>query len=109
VNFNLFFIRKKIKKLKFLIFLYDFDVLILKKKKLKVLHKKYQKMLRSKSARSFWKIYLGALGLTTTLGPRVIFIILIIILNLHNSSLSGYGYNIRSKSFGCESDYKVMS
>jgi hypothetical protein len=36
------------------------------------------------------KIYPKALGLTATLDPRVIFIILIIILNLHDSSLSEF-------------------
>jgi hypothetical protein len=37
------------------------------------------------------KIYSKALGLAATLDPRVIFIILIIILNLHGLSLSESG------------------
>jgi hypothetical protein len=40
-------------------------------------------------------------GLTVTLDPRVIFIILIIILNLHDSSLSESGYNTGPKSLEC--------
>ena len=39
------------------------------------------------------KIYPRAFGLATTLDPRVIFIILIILLNLHDSSLSESGCN----------------
>jgi hypothetical protein len=38
-------------------------------------------------------IYPKILGLAATLDPRVIFIILLIILNLHDSSLSESGYN----------------
>jgi hypothetical protein len=41
------------------------------------------------------KIYSNALGLAATLDPRVIFIILIIILNLHDSSLSESDCNTR--------------
>jgi len=48
------------------------------------LHKKYQKKLRSKSVRSFAKIYPKVLALAATLDPRIIFIILIILLNLHD-------------------------
>jgi len=44
-----------------------------------------------------------------TLDPRVIFIILIIILNLHDSSLSESGYNTGPNSLGCGSDCKVVS
>jgi hypothetical protein len=55
------------------------------------------------------KIYQRVLGLAATLDPRVIFIILIIILNLHDSSLSEFGCNIRPKSLGCGSDCKVVS
>jgi hypothetical protein len=55
------------------------------------------------------KIYPRALGLAATLDPRVIFIILIIILNSHDSSLSESGCNTRPKSFGCGSGYKVIS
>jgi len=51
------------------------------------------------------KRYLKSLDLAATLDPKVIFIILIIILNLHNSSLSEYGCNTRPKSLGCESCY----
>jgi len=55
------------------------------------------------------KIYPKALGLTATLDPRVIFIILIIILNLHDSSLSESNCNTRSKSLGCGSSCKIVS
>jgi hypothetical protein len=55
------------------------------------------------------KIYPKVLGLTATLDPRVIFIIMIIILNLHNSSLSESDCNTRSKSLGCESGCKIVS
>jgi hypothetical protein len=55
------------------------------------------------------KIYPRALGLATTLNPRVILIILIIILNLYESSLSESGCNIGPKSLGCGSGYKVVS
>jgi hypothetical protein len=41
------------------------------------------------------KIYPNTLGLAATLDPRVIFIILIIILNLHDSSLSESECNTR--------------
>jgi hypothetical protein len=55
------------------------------------------------------KIYPKALGLTATVDPRVIFIIIIIILNLHDSNLSESGYNTRAKSHGCGSGSKVVS
>jgi hypothetical protein len=55
------------------------------------------------------KIYPKALGLAATLDPRVIFIILIIILNLHDLSLGGSGCNIRPKSIGRGFGYKIMS
>ena len=42
------------------------------------------------------KIYPRVFGLAATLDPRVIFIILIIILNLHDSSLSESGYKVVS-------------
>jgi len=42
------------------------------------------------------KIYPKALGLTTTLDPRVIFIIL----NIHDSSLREYDCNTRPNSLG---------
>jgi len=57
----------------------------------------------------FAKIYPKALGLTATLDPRVIFIILIIVLNLHDSSLSESDCNTRSKSLGYESGCKIVS
>jgi len=56
----------------------------------------------------FAKIYPRAFGLAATLDPRVIFIILII-LNLHDSSLSESGCNTGPKSLGCGSGCKVMS
>ena len=55
------------------------------------------------------KKYPKALGLAATLDLKVIFIILIIILNLHNLSLSEPDCNSGPKSIGCESGYKVMS
>jgi len=55
------------------------------------------------------KIYPKAISLGATLDPRVIFIILIIILNLHDLSLSEYDDNIRPNSLRCESDCKVAS
>jgi len=54
----------------------------------------------------FAKIYPKALGLAATLDPRIIFII---VLNLHDLSLSESGCNIRSKSIGCGSGHKVVS
>jgi len=57
----------------------------------------------------FVKLYLKVLGLAATSDPRVIFIILIITLNLHDPSLSGFGCNIRPNNLGCESGYKVVS
>jgi hypothetical protein len=55
------------------------------------------------------KIYPKALGLAAILDPKVIFIILIIILNLHDLSLSESDYNTGPKSIGCRSGYKVVS
>jgi hypothetical protein len=55
------------------------------------------------------KIYPRTFGLAGMLDPRVIFIILIIILNLHDSSLSESGCNIGPKSFVCRSGCKVIS
>jgi len=55
------------------------------------------------------KIYSKALDLAATLDPGVIFIILTIILNLHDLSLSEYGCNIEPKSIGCESGYNIVS
>jgi hypothetical protein len=43
------------------------------------------------------------------LNPRVIFIILIIVLNLYDSSLSESGCNTGPKSFECGSGCKVVS
>jgi len=55
------------------------------------------------------KICPKAFSLVATLDPRVIFIILIIILNLHDSSLSESGCNTGPKSLECESGCKVVS
>jgi len=55
------------------------------------------------------KIYPKTLSLAATFDPRIIFIILIITLNLHNLSLSKPGCNTGPKSIGCESSYKVVS
>jgi len=54
------------------------------------------------------KLYPKVLDLTATSDPRVIFIILIITLNLHNPSLSGFGCNTRPNNLGCGSGYKVV-
>jgi hypothetical protein len=54
------------------------------------------------------KLYPRALDLTATPDPRVIFIILIIILNFHDPRLSGSGCNTRAKSLGCGSGCKVV-
>ena len=56
------------------------------------------------------KLYLKALGIAATLDSRVIFIILIIIiLNLHDLSLSESDCNTEPKSIECGSGYKVVS
>jgi hypothetical protein len=57
----------------------------------------------------FAKICLIAFGLAATLDPRVIFIILIIILNLHDSSLSETDYNTGPKSLEYGSGCKFVS
>jgi len=49
------------------------------------------------------------LGLAATPDLKVIFIILIITLNLHDSSLSKLGCNTGPKNIGCGSGYKVVS
>jgi hypothetical protein len=55
------------------------------------------------------KVYPRILGLAATPDLRVIFLILIIKLNLHDPSLSESGYNTGPKNTGCGSGYKVMS
>ena len=55
------------------------------------------------------KIYKKALGLAIMLDPILLFIILIIILNLHDLSLSESDCNTKPKSIGCGSGYKIMS
>jgi hypothetical protein len=55
------------------------------------------------------KIYPRVFGLAATLNPRVIFIILIIILNFHDSSLIESSCNNGPKSLGCGSGCKVVS
>jgi len=55
------------------------------------------------------KLYSRVLGLAATPDPRVIFIILIITLNLHDPSLSESGYNTRPNNLGCGFDCKVVS
>jgi len=57
----------------------------------------------------FAKICPRAFDLVAILDPRVIFIILIIILNLHDSSLSESGCNTGPKSLECGSGCKVVS
>jgi hypothetical protein len=55
------------------------------------------------------KICSKTFSLVATFDPRVIFIILIILLNLHDSSLNESGCNTRPKSLECESGCKVVS
>jgi len=55
------------------------------------------------------KIYPKVFGLAATLDLRIIFIILIIILNLHDSSLIESSCNSEPKSLGCGSGCKVVS
>jgi hypothetical protein len=55
------------------------------------------------------KLYLRVLSLAATSNLRVIFIILIITLNLHDPSLSGFDCNTTPNSIGCRSDCKVVS
>ena len=55
------------------------------------------------------KLYSRVLGLAATPDPRVIFIILIITLNLHDPSLSESGCNTKPNSLGCGFDCKVVS
>jgi hypothetical protein len=55
------------------------------------------------------KLYPRILGLAATLDPKVIFIISIIILNLHDLSLSESGCNTGPNNIGCGSNYKVVS
>jgi len=56
----------------------------------------------------FTKLYLRVLGLFASPYPKVIFIILIIILNLHDPSVSEFGCNIKLGSLGYESGCKVL-
>ena len=55
------------------------------------------------------KLYQKILSLVTTPDPRIIFIILIIKLNLHDLSLSESDCNTRPKNIGCGSGYKIVS
>jgi len=55
------------------------------------------------------KLYSRVLDLAATSDPRVIFIILIITLNLHDPSLSGFGCNTRPNNLGCGYGCKVVS
>jgi len=55
------------------------------------------------------KLYPKILSLAATLDLRVIFIILIIKLNLHDPSLSESGCNTGPKNTECGSGYKVVS
>jgi hypothetical protein len=54
------------------------------------------------------KLYLRALSMFASPDPQVIFIILIIILNLHDPSVSEFGCNIKLGSLGYESGCKVL-
>jgi hypothetical protein len=55
------------------------------------------------------KLYQRVLSLTATSDLIVIFIILIITLNLHDPSLSGFDCNTKPNSIGCRSCCKVVS
>jgi len=55
------------------------------------------------------KLYLKVSGLAATPDLRVIFIILIITLNLHDPSLNRFSCNTRPNSLGCGFGCKVMS
>jgi hypothetical protein len=55
------------------------------------------------------KLYPRILGLAATPDLRVIFIILIIKLNLHDPSLSEFDCNTGPKNTECGSGYKVVS
>jgi hypothetical protein len=55
------------------------------------------------------KLYPIILGLAATPDLRVIFIILIVKLNLHDPSLSESGCNTGPTNIGCGSGYKVVS
>ena len=55
------------------------------------------------------KLYPRVLGLVARYDIRVIFIILIITLNLYDSSLSGRDCNTRPNRIGCRSGCKVVS
>jgi hypothetical protein len=56
----------------------------------------------------FVKLYPKILGLAATPNPKVIFIILIIILNLYDPSLSESGCNTKPNSLGYSSGSKVV-
>jgi hypothetical protein len=55
------------------------------------------------------KLYPRVLNLTATLGLKIIFVIFIITLNLHDLSLSEFGCNTRPNSLGYGSGCKVVS
>jgi len=57
----------------------------------------------------FVKLYPRVFGLTVMSDLKVIFIILIITLNLHDPSLNGSSCNTRPNSLGCGYDCKVVS
>jgi len=57
----------------------------------------------------FDKLYPRVLGLAATPDLKMIFIILIITLNLHDPSLNGSDCNIRPNSLGYGPDCKVVS
>jgi hypothetical protein len=71
--------------------------------------KNIKKNLRSKSSSFSIKLYHEILGLAATSNLKVIFIILIITLNLHDPSLSEPDCNTGPRNIGCGSDYKVVS
>jgi hypothetical protein len=73
------------------------------------LHKKYLKNKNLKILGFSAKLYPRILGLAATPDLRVIFIILIIKLNLHDPSLSESDCNTGPKNTECESGYKVVS
>ena len=55
------------------------------------------------------KLYPRVLNLTATPDLKIILIILIITLKLHDPSLSGFDCNTRPNSLGCRSGCKFVS
>ena len=69
----------------------------------------YKNIKNNKNLKIFIRSYPRILGLATTPDLKVIFIILIIKLNLHDPSLSESDCNTGPKNIGCGFDYKIVS